>query len=669
MSRVSRRFLALVLLGAVAGSLAAEESPSTDRRPQVLDPVALGVGRSVRVAPFEDTSGTTHTQADLSAGGAVVFAFTSPSCPLSRKFAPVLARLCAPLTELGARLVLVDVMGSDSAAEFEAFAAQHQIHAVYAHDPERKIAAQLGAQTTTEVFLVDREGVLRYRGAIDDQYGIGYARDRASANWLLDAVEQLARGQVVGVAATSSPGCALPTAGAPRPSTALTWHKEVSRILSRHCMECHRRGGIAPFALETYEQVTAAAGMLEWVVRERVMPPWFAAPPAPGHASPWANDRTLPAQDRAQLLEWLASDHPRGDPEDAPAPVAWPQSWSIGTPDLVLELPREVEVKAEGRMPYVNLRVPTGLTQDRWVSAWEVLPTARDVVHHVLVFASSPGHEDEARAQERELDGFFAAYVPGNGSATYPSGHAKRLRKDSTLKFQLHYTPNGTATADRTRIGLRFAREPVEHEVRTTGIANVRLAIPPGASNHAERAGIRVPLDAQILAYMPHMHIRGKSFLYELVEPDGARRTLLEVPRYDFNWQLAYRLREPLLVTAGQRIEVTGHFDNGVDNPANPDPSKEVRWGLQSDDEMLIGYLEYYLPGVPAGEEPQGARPSRADRMLETLLERLDRDGDGRILRQECPAALHPAFDRLDRDADGVVTAEELKALSGLLPR
>jgi len=413
-------------------------------------------------------------------------------------------------------------------------------------------------------------------------------------------------------------------------------------------MRCHRTGGVAPFPLETYEQVSDRAGMVGLVVRKGIMPPWFAKG---GH---FANDRSLDAEEKRDLAAWLKAKRPKGDPALAPEPRTWPDGWTIGEPDRVFALPRDVPVDAEGRMPYVNVRVATGLEEDRWVRAWEVRPGARDVVHHVLVFALPPG-----RRPPRVQDGFFAAFVPGNGSAVYPDGLAKRLPKGATLFFQLHYTPNGRATTDRTRLGVVYADAP-RHEVRTEGIANERIEIPAGAADHEERAAIRLPADARLLALMPHMHYRGKSFRYELQTPGGARRAILDVPRYDFNWQLAYRLDEPLTAPAGSRIHVTARFDNSADNPANPEPEATVHWGEQSDDEMLIGYVEYYLPAVKAGEPVPALRGTRADE----VLARLDADGDGKISREECPARLADAFERLDENRDGMVTREELEPLN-----
>ncbi len=326
------------------------------------------------------------------------------------------------------------------------------------------------------------------------------------------------------------------------------------------------------------------------------MPPWFAALPEStdaGLAIHWANDRSLADEDRQDLLSWIDGGIPEGNPADAPLPRQYPAEWEIGEPDLELQIPKSFAVKADGRMPYQHARVETGLTEDRWIQAVEIRPTNPAVVHHVLVFVLNAEAESEREIDEEA--GFFAAYVPGNTFQVYPEGFAKKLPAGSRLVFQLHYTPNGTATSDQTRLGIVFSDKPPKHMIRNAGISNHRIAIPPGASNHQETASLNVPADVRLLAFMPHMHLRGKAFRYDLVLPDGQRELLLDVPRYDFNWQLEYRLSEPLDVSQGSRIELAGWYDNSDQNPANPDPSTTVRWGPQTDDEMMLGYVEYVL--------------------------------------------------------------------------
>ena len=240
-------------------------------------------------------------------------------------------------------------------------------------------------------------------------------------------------------------------------------------------------------------------------------------------------------------------------------------------------------------MPYKYVEIETGISEEKWVQAVEVIPGELAVVHHVLVFAVPPGRRFSNAVT------YWAGYVPGNGSRVYAAGYARRLPKNSKLIFQMHYTPNGTATSDKTMIGIRFADHRPQQEVKTGGAMSRRFAIPPHARNHQVQASMRVPEDAAILGFLPHHHLRGVAGRYELVSRNGTE-TLLDIPDYDFNWQLFYQYRSPRIFDRGSTIRYTAWYDNSEDNPANPNPNKTVRWGSQTSDEMHIGYIEFAVP-------------------------------------------------------------------------
>ncbi len=285
-----------------------------------------------------------------------------------------------------------------------------------------------------------------------------------------------------------------------------------------------------------------------------------------------------------------------------------------------------------------------------------------------------PGADDQADDGVVERQGFWGIYVPGNASLVYPSGYAKRLPKGARLRFQMHYTPNGRATEDLTRIGVVFAAAPPEHEVRVHGLANVRFRIPPHAADHHEQAEIVLPQDVDVLAFLPHLHLRGKSARYSVTSADG-ERTLLDVPHYDFNWQLLYRYAEPVRLKRGDRLTFDVVFDNSAGNPANPNPDETVRWGPQTDDEMLLGYVEYVVPGVEPGEvAPRLPRLSGRlrDRLAEAggsggnagasgVADSAENAGDDAKDSTALSTARRIGFDRLDVDRDGRVTWEEVR--------
>jgi Ca2+-binding EF-hand superfamily protein/thiol-disulfide isomerase/thioredoxin len=640
--------------------------------PKPLKGSDVGVGRLVEDFEFTDINDQPHRLSDWQEAKAIVIAMTGTGCPLCLKYAPSLAEIEDRYRDQGVLFVFINPNESESVERVRESIEGHGFDGPYVRDLEERITRGLDVRTTTEMFVLDAARTLCYRGAVDDQYGFGYALEQPRHHYLTDALDAVLRGQQPRIAATSSPGCemyyrgeALETAS----ESSVTYHNRISRILLDNCVGCHREGGSAPFALETYDGVRDYAEMIGSVVRRGIMPPWFAAKRDSGSDSEsetlvihWANDRSLANADRDDLLTWVESGIPEGNPADAPLPRTYPAEWEIGQPDLVLQIPQPIAIQANGRMPYQHRRVETELTEDRWVQSVEIRPTDPSVVHHVLVFVQDPQAGDDERGIDEE-SGFFAAYVPGNTYQVYPPGFAKKLPAGSRLVFQLHYTPNGTATMDQTRLGIRFADQPPKRVVRNRGIANHRIEIPPGADNHRENASLVVPSPVRLLALMPHMHLRGKAFRYDIVFPSGRRETLLDVPRYDFNWQLEYRLAEPLDVPAGSRIELAGWYDNSEQNPANPNPELTVKWGPQTEDEMMLGYVEYVLPDEPV-ESGDASKASQAVRSegspLEQAFHRADANRDGKVTSQEFPRPR--VFQRLDRDGNGVITLEEIRA-------
>jgi hypothetical protein len=569
-----------------------------------VSPIGVGVGRRVPSIRVKSVDGRELDLGSKPKGLGRVIAVTSSSCPVSRKFAAGLGRMEAAWSAKGVEFVYVGALPVDSAASLKEMASEAGWKGAVIRDGDEAVGAALGLRTTAEVLVVDAAGTLVYRGAVSDQYGVGYARAEARQRPLEEALVALEQGFKPALTATTAPGCVLErkeskvllTGGSD--GATLTYHGRISRLIQTHCGGCHFEGGVGPFSLETYEAVVGHAAMIRKQVEKGQMPPWFSAPlPGEVHGK-WANDRTMPEEDRKDLLTWLAGARVEGNPADAPLPIRRESEWAIGKPDAVYALPTPVKIPAEGVMAYEYAFIDTDQTEERWIQSLEIRPTVAAAVHHVLVWVVPPGgKKGRGEATADEISGFFAAYVPGNAHRVFPEGFGKSLPAGATLKFQIHYTPFGKATNDQMRIAFRFSKEKPRHQVQVVGIANPGIRIPAGASNHEEWAALPVPREARILSFLPHMHVRGKAFRYEVMTPGGESQVVLDVPRYDFNWQLSYQLAEPLRVEKGSRLRATAWFDNSSGNPANPDPAKNVRWGNQTFEEMLIGYLEYYLPG------------------------------------------------------------------------
>lgn len=443
--------------------------------------------------------------------------------------------------------------------------------------------------------LLDKHRRVRYRGALDDQYGVSGRKPAPTKQHLRDALEAVLASRAVAVEQTDAPGCPITFEARVAKPTEVSWSAGAGAILHARCAGCHRPGEAAPFPLLSYADAAGRLAVIREVIEQGRMPPFTAEGP---HGM-FQNERRLSAQERERVLSWLDGGAPEGDPAAAPVPPVplTQEGWEIGVPDAVLAFDKAQPVPAEGVVPYRFIEVPTDFPEDRWVTASEVKPGAPGVVHHVLVQVVPAGAKARRGAFEPHL-GFFAAMVPGGRSLIYPEGMAKKLPKGARLYFQMHYTPNGVATEDRTQIGLRFAKTLPEHEVQTVGVFPFLLEIPPGASDHVVTAMVPIPWDVKVLAYMPHMHLRGKAFRYEVIDlrrKDEAPELLLNVPHFDFNWQTPFRLAEPRPVKGGlgRMLRVLGTFDNSYGNPYNPDPTATVRWGDQTWDEMLIGYLDF----------------------------------------------------------------------------
>ncbi len=644
------------------------------QRAKLLRPADHGVGRYVGDVAFSDLDGKQRSLSGFKDRKFVVVAMTSTSCPLSKKYLPTMVELATKYAAAGVQFIAVNCVPTDKSDAMMSAAKSLGTAALYVHDADENLARHVGAMTTTDVLVLDASRTVVYHGAIDDQYGIGYALDAPRHTFLATALDSLLAGKTPEVAATAAPGCTLDHESADSATPAVTYHNRISRIVQQNCIECHRTGGVGPFPLDTYADVVAHAAMIREVIERDTMPPWFAAKPETGHASIWSNDRSLSDADKNDMVAWIKGSRPAGDAADAPIPQTFADEWTLGKPDYVVQLPNPIAIKATGTMPYQFVTTETTLAEDKWVQGYEILPTDRSVVHHVLVNVHEKG-QGKIRDREEGIGGYWAAYVPGNAGQWYPDGFAKKLPAGATVSFQIHYTPSGEATEDQLQMGLIFAKSEPKYVVTTIPLADPDLNIPPGEANHIETITRPVPVDINVMAYMAHMHVRGKSFNFELTTPDGKTETLLDIPRYDFNWQLRYDYREPKVIPKGSRVKVTAVFDNSDGNPANPDPAKLVRWGPQTYEEMLIGYVETY---APVGEQQPTMRTGNGPGAA--MFTALDTDGDQLISKDEArkaidrvprmkdnPAILEVLFNRVDQNKDAMLSPEEFEELRQLI--
>ncbi|MGE3886213.1 MAG: thiol-disulfide isomerase [Vicinamibacterales bacterium] len=425
-------------------------------------------------------------------------------------------------------------------------------------------------------------------------------------------------------------------------SPAPTFTKDVAPIFFAHCTTCHRPGEIAPMSLLTYKEARPWARSIAAQVRSGAMPPWHADP-AIGH---FANERRLTDVQKATVVRWVEAGAPEGNPEDLPPAPQYAEGWRIGQPDVVLEMQEDYPIPASGTIPYLYFEVPANFDEDRWIQAWEMRPGNPAVVHHVIVYVRPPqdaapgaaatgrptagatatprprgvvtfaegmdipagqtggpplpdGQRKPAfpndRPRLRGTAGSIGGYVPGNSTRAFPAGTAMRLPKGSSLVFQMHYTTIGKPTADRTKMGLIFAKEPPQMPLTGTALVNGALHIPAGAANHRVDAEMTLNRDLQLFSMTPHTHVRGIRWYYEAIYPDGRREPILSVPNYDFEWQHEYQFARPLDLPAGTTIKASAWYDNSPANKANPDPTTDVWWGDQTWEEMMFTSFTWHV--------------------------------------------------------------------------
>lgn len=391
----------------------------------------------------------------------------------------------------------------------------------------------------------------------------------------------------------------------------VTFHKDVLPVLQRNCQACHRPGEVAPMAFLTYEQTRPWARAIKNAVASGQMPPWFAGE----HSTKFSNDRSLSAADKKVLIDWADAGAPEGNAKDAPKAATWFEGWSIGQPDQVFTTPKPIAILAKGTMEYQYVIVPTGFTEDKYVQMVEARPTDRAHTHHIVAYIRPPGSKwlrefpvntpfepvgaIEGGTGQKE---YFIGYAPGSLPARTLPGQARVVPAGSDIVFQLHYTTDGKAGEDHPRVGFVYAKERPKTRVQTVAASTDEFEIPAGAANYRVDAKFEVKDSGLTMTNLfPHMHLRGKAFEYRVKYPDGKMETLLEVPKYDFNWQLTYDLAEPRVLPKGTVVEATAWFDNSKANRANPDPTVAVHQGEQSWDEMMIGFFDIAYP-MPAAK-------------------------------------------------------------------
>jgi|GEM_PF-97269 len=561
------------------------------------------IGRTI--APFSAAAvdNTTFHSADHKEQVLVV-AFLGVECPLANLYAPSLRALARHYQGKSVAVIAVNANAQDTLEQTRAQARANGLTFPVLKDAGNVVADAFAAERTPEVFVLDAARTVRYCGMLDDQYGYRERRAQPTKTYVTDAVDALLKSEPVAVAETPVQGCHIGRVTKPSETAKSSYYRDVLPILQNRCQQCHRHGEIGPFALSDYEVVRDWGPTIRDAVTERRMPPW----PADRKIGNFQNDCSLTDQEINAITQWVEEGCPQGDSAEKPAEKKFVEGWNIGKPDRIFSMPESFHVPATGVIEYKNFYVSPVFTKDTWVQGVECRFGNHSVVHHMLVLLDFP--KDHSRSQDGLVNGFFAAGAPGGSYFLFPQGYAKKIPKGARLRFQMHYTPNGTAADDLSKFGIVLAKGNSSKEIQTFALGKPDILIPAGDADHMEWASQTVPADITLTALMPHMHVRGKSFSFFLQRPNGEKEPLLSVPRWDFNWQYQYELAQPLVVPRGSKLIVEAHWDNSASNPNNILPLVDARFGEQTFDEMFIGYINA-IPAKTVADTGHSGRPHR----------------------------------------------------------
>lgn len=622
--------------------------------------LACATSHALRVDNFTllDHEGKAHSLYYYSDASAVVLIVQGNGCPIVRNALPDYKVVTDAYADKGVQFLMINTNLQDRRESIAAEAKEWGIPYPILVDETQLIGESLGLTRTAEVLVIDPKGwQLVYRGPVNDRLSYERQKQVAEKHYLSDALDAVLAGVEVTIESRGAMGCLINMPGTKSDHAQISYSDTIAPLLQENCVGCHQQGGIAPWAMSEYAMVKGFAPMIREVIRTKRMPPWHADP----YIGSWQSDRSLSIEERQTLVHWAEAGAPRGEgPDPLQGSASQALDWPLGEPDLIVDLPA-FDVPASGVVDYQFPVIDNPLDHDVWVRAITIKPGSSEVVHHVLVGTTEAGREVKY-SDESLMKNYLGGYAPGNESHQTPDGTGIFIPKGGAFIFQTHYTPYGKAVTDQTQLALYFHDEPPTNFLRHSVVLNPTIRIPANAKAHPETAYFEFHHDAVLYSVLPHSHYRGKSSTFDLHYPDGTQETILSVPNYDFNWQRGYDFVEPKMLPAGTRLIHTTVYDNSAQNPGNPDPMREVPWGLQSHDEMLYG--DFVFSWV----EERSDKPIHDHEHTEIVqwMGFMDANMNGSVSPDELPPKMlermQEAFEQDDRDADGELNVDEYLA-------
>lgn len=539
------------------------------------------VGDKVANFTFTDSRYLPRSLTDLGDHAATVVVFTTLDCPIVQRYLPKLKELEAAYRGRDVQFLALNVGPQDDPVEVASLSIAADWPFPVGKDYDGQVVSALGATRVPEVVVLDREHSLRYRGRIDAQYRVSGVQPTTGREDLKEALEDVLAGRTVATAETPVDGCAITIEDVPQPGVTPNYAEHVAGILQRECQTCHRDGGSAPFTLLSYDDAVANAETIAEVVRQRRMPPAFAAR---DHGE-FVNRLELSSEELSQLYHWAKGERAAGDLAKAPPAREWPTSrWQIGEPDLVITMPKVQKLPASGYVPYRYVFLPHVFKEDTWVQKVQILPGNPKAVHHCNMAYVKDNKYNDAE--------FITGYVPGGDAMILDPDTGFKIPAGSTLVLQVHYVTSGEESTDETSVGFTFPKQEIDKEIKHFRVHNATFEIPPGDGHFPVQAEQTLDCNAAGIGMFVHMHLRGKHMTFLAHYPTGETETLLTVPNYSFDWQMSYRWAENAKVfPKGTKIECLAHFDNSTFNPFNPDPKATVKEGQQTYEEMMYGFF------------------------------------------------------------------------------